>query len=374
LRILILQDYLRNGGTERQSIRLAQGFHSRGHGVSLVTFRPGGSLSATVGAVGQRALQRKDTGWDWFAPGLRRTVRREAADVVLAMGRMANCHLGLLVESIHRRAGRPGIALATFRTGKPIPWLYRRSVRRADQVIANSQEAAVGLAGRLGLAPAKVSVIHNPLVFAGGVAPDRRVEIRAKVRVEQGAGPRTTVLLCVAMFRPEKNQRELVEIAAGLPEGSDWQLWLAGDGPARAACAARSRELGLAERVRFLGFQSEPGALYAAADVAVHASQSEALSNFLIEAQAAGVPVVAYDAQGIGECVVPGHTGWVIPRDDRTAFRAAVTRLASLPEATRAELAAEAERFARARFDPDQQIDAHLELFARVAARQQISH
>ena len=55
------------------------------------------------------------------------------------------------------------------------------------------------------------------------------------LRTAHGASPATTIFLNVAMFRPEKNQRELVEIAAGLPIDLDWQLWLAGDGPARAA-------------------------------------------------------------------------------------------------------------------------------------------
>ena len=57
------------------------------------------------------------------------------------------------------------------------------------------------------------------------------------------------MLACVAMFRREKNQQELVEIAAGLPPGLDWQLWLAGEGPELAACralAARLRSFAIA--------------------------------------------------------------------------------------------------------------------------------
>jgi glycosyltransferase involved in cell wall biosynthesis len=189
------------------------------------------------------------------------------------------------------------------------------------------------------------------------------------LRAQHGAGPGTTVLLNVAMFRPEKNQRELLEIAVGLPASTDWQLWLAGDGPARAACEARAKELGpLADRVRFLGFHANPAPLYAAADVAVHASWSEALSNFLIEAQAHGLPAVAATAQGIRECFLPGETGWEIPRGDHAAFRAALTRLMADPPAERARRSAAAREFARGRFDPARQVDAYLQLFARLAA------
>src|SRR5206468_3719863 len=96
----------------------------------------------------------------------------------------------------------------------------------------------------------------------------------------------------------------------------------------------------------------DPGPLYAAADIAVHASSSEALSNFLIEAQAHGLPAVAYDAQGIGECFVPGKTGWVIPRHDRAAFSTALLALMAEPAPARAERAAAAREYARTTFDP----------------------
>jgi glycosyltransferase involved in cell wall biosynthesis len=174
------------------------------------------------------------------------------------------------------------------------------------------------------------------------------------------------VLLNVAMFRPEKNQRELIEIVSGLPESLDWQLWLAGDGPARADCERLAAEKNLGTRVKFLGFFRDPTPLYCAADLAVHASWSEALSNFLIEAQAHGLLAVAYEAQGIRECFVPGRTGWAIPRDDRTAFRATLTRRMSEPVTAHAERSADARTFARTTFDPARQVAAYLDLFARL--------
>ena len=99
MKILVVQDYLRSGGTERQSILLAGAFASAGHASTLLTFRPNGPLAATVNpAVAQQALQPCNTGLDWFAPDLSRTVRSIAPDVVLCMGRMANCYAGGLQE------------------------------------------------------------------------------------------------------------------------------------------------------------------------------------------------------------------------------------------------------------------------------------
>lgn len=364
MKILIVQDYLRSGGTERQSVLLAQAFDAQGHTTTLLTFRPGGALCGTLApSVKYRALQPFDTGLDWFAPGLFNAVEAATPDLILCMGRMANCYAFTLRTLVQDRW--PGTAVvATMRTGKALPYFFRRSLRAATHVVANSHEARTTLTRNYGVPADKISVIHNSLVFPTSATLDTAAALRA----QQGATATTTILLNVAMFRPEKNQRELIQLAAGLPDSSDWQLWLAGEGPARAACEQLAAELGLKKRVRFLGFLRDPTPVYAAADIAVHASASESLSNFLIEAQAHGLPCIAYAAQGIGECFIPGRTGWVIPRDDRTAFRNALAPLFQLTPTARAELATAARAYARTTFDPDRQVAAYLELFNRLKA------
>lgn len=362
MKILIIQDYLRNGGTERQSVLLANAFAAAGHPVTLLTFRPGGRLEPTLDpTVNRLALQPFDTRLDWYAPGLRRTVDVLDPDVILCMGRMANCRAGAIVTGIEDR--RPDTAvIATMRTGKPLPWLFRRSLRRVDHVIANSAAAREVLIREHAVPSDRIALIPNPLVFPPERADEAVAADRAAWRAREGAGPGTTVLLNVAMFRPEKNQAGLIQTAAALPPDLDWQLWLAGDGPARAACVALADRLGLAQRVHFFGFHADPGPLYAAGDVAVHASRSESLSNFLIEAQAHGLPAVAYDARGIGECFLPGDTGAVIPPGDTAAFAAAVGRFARAG----ADVRARARAFARSTFSAPQQVQAHLDLFAKL--------
>ena len=360
MKILVVQDYLRSGGTERQSVLLANAFAAAGHAATLLTFRPGGALTGTVAKnVTFRALQFLDLGLDWFAPGLRRAVTATAPDIVLCMGRMANCHAGGLQKKF------PAIpVVATMRTGKPLPWFFRRSLRLARHVVANSHEARDNLVAHHAIAAEKISVIHNSLIFPGESALARHHALRS----EHSATASTTVLLNVAMFRPEKNQRELIEIVAGLPASLDWQLWLAGAGAARAACEQLVAEKNLGARVKFLGFHRDPTPLYCAADLAVHASWSEALSNFLIEAQAHGLPAVAYDAQGIRECFVPDRTGWAIARDDRAGFHTALSRLIAEPAAMRATRSTEARTYARTTFDPARQVATYLELFQKLAA------
>lgn len=361
MKILILQDFLRSGGTERQSVLLANAFAAAGEEVTLLTFRPGGALAATVAPeVRLRALQPLDLGLDWLAPGLPAAVASLAPDLILCMGRMANCRAGGL-----QRAFPAAAVVATMRTGKPLPGAFRRSLGEVRAIVANSHEARDTLERDHAVPAGRIHVIHNALVFP----PRPEAPDADGVRAAHGAGPTTRVLLCVAMLRPEKNQRELIEIAAGLPRRTDWQLWLAGDGAARAECARTAQAAGVAERVKFLGFQANPAPLYAAADVAVHASASEALSNFLIEAQAHGLPVVAYDAQGNRECFSPGRTGWAIPRGDQAAFRKELERCLGLGPEARRTLAAEAREHARSRFDPARQAAAYLQLFRQLAQR-----
>ncbi|HXQ79779.1 MAG TPA: glycosyltransferase [Opitutaceae bacterium] len=356
MKITVLQDHLRSGGTERQSILLCREFGVLGHAALLVTFRPGGRL-AGPGPARPLSLQSFDTGVDWFAPGLLRTVLGTAPDIVLCMGKTANCFAG----RIQRRASGGGLGtrvVATLRAGGRLPWFYYSSVRRAAHVVANSREAAAELVSRHGFDPGRVSAIHNALAFPA--SPGARDE---QLRAGLGAGPGSTVLLSVGMFRPEKNQRALVEIAAGLRADWDWRLWFLGDGPELARCARLAARTGAAGRIRFLGFQPDPVAYYRAADIAVHASREEALSNALIEAQSNGLPAVACQALGIRECMVAGRTGFVVAQGDHEGFRAALARLASDTPAERAERAGEARAFARGAFDPATQVGAHIGLF-----------
>lgn len=300
MRILIFQDILRSGGTERQSVLLANELAEAGHSVTLLTIRPGGKLRDTVARnVNLRTLQPFDTGLDWFAPGLAVSIEEEAPSVVLCMGRMANCYAGRI-----QRRNPDAVVVSTMRTGKPLPLLFRQSLQVTRHVVANSLEAAQILKDQYAAPPEKITVIHNALVFPpeNFKRTAKRSDEALALRRKFGAGAATAVLLNVAMFRPEKNHRELVEIATRLPRGADWQLWLAGDGPTHTACAHLIAERNLEAKVKLTGFFPDPRLLYRAADIAVMASSSESLSNFLIEAHAHGLPSVAYAVTGGAEC------------------------------------------------------------------------
>ena len=145
MKILVVQDYLRSGGTERQSLLLAHAFAAADHATTLLTFRPGGALSTTVPpAIARITLQPFDCGLDWFAPGLLRTAHTHAFDVILCMGRMANCYAGGLQNRLAATA-----VVGTMRTGKRLPALFRRSLRSVRHIVANSHDARTTLIAHL---------------------------------------------------------------------------------------------------------------------------------------------------------------------------------------------------------------------------------
>lgn len=361
MKILVLQDYLRSGGTERQSVLMARAFRGGGHTVQLVTFRPGGALQGTLGDLAHYPLQVFDTGLDWYAPGLRAIVEEFGPEIVLCMGRIANCYAGLVQRWLKAKFPE-SVVIATMRTGKPLPWLFRRSLRAARHVVANSDEARRTLVERYRIPAGKISVIRNALVFAPRVetGPGRISDRSQSVRSEFGIPANVVVLLWVGMFRPEKNQRGVIQIVAQLPPELDWQLWFVGDGPERQSCETLARQLGVQKRIKFFGFRADPTPLYTAADVAVLTSRSESLSNFLIEAHAHGVPSVAYGVTGVLEC-----GGQVVNPEDQEAFVEALLPFLRLPEVRRAE-GDRVAAYAREHFSPSAQASAYLDLFLRL--------
>ena len=137
------------------------------------------------------------------------------------------------------------------------------------------------------------------------------------------------LILALGRLHPNKGFDVLLEALATLP---DHWLWLAGDGPLREALGARAETLGMAERVRFLGWRDDVPALLAAADILVCPSRSEPLGNVIIEAWAHGVAVVASDAEGPRHLIEDGRNGLLVPKEDAPALAAAI-RAAGSPAA-----------------------------------------
>jgi glycosyltransferase involved in cell wall biosynthesis len=173
------------------------------------------------------------------------------------------------------------------------------------------------------------------------------------------------VFVDVAGFRPGKGQETLLRLFAALPREQPWQLWLVGDGPRRRRCEELARQLSVESRVRFWGHHKQPRPFYAGADCAVHASRYESMPNFLVEAQIAGLPVVAMRAGGVGETFVPGASGFLLEPGDLAGFADSVQLLLNDGQLRR-RMGETGAANARELFDPEANIRAYLELFERL--------
>jgi glycosyltransferase involved in cell wall biosynthesis len=130
--------------------------------------------------------------------------------------------------------------------------------------------------------------------------------------------------LALGRLHPNKGFDVLLAAVAQVP---GLYLWLAGEGPLRAALRRQAATLGIANRVRFLGWRDDVGALLAACDVLVCSSRREPLGNTIIEAWAAKKPVIACAAPGPAELIEHDETGLLVPVDDAGALAAALRRL-----------------------------------------------
>ncbi len=132
------------------------------------------------------------------------------------------------------------------------------------------------------------------------------------------------LLLALGRLHANKAFDVLLHAVVKLPTA--W-LWLAGEGPEDERLRRLARDLGVAQRVRFLGWRKDVPALLAACDLLVCPSRHEPLGNVILEAWAQSRPVVAAAAQGPSALINEGETGLLVPKDDALALAAALTRV-----------------------------------------------
>lgn len=153
--------------------------------------------------------------------------------------------------------------------------------------------------------------------------------------------------LALALGRLHENKGFDVMLEA-LVQVPGLYLWLAGDGPLRGELERRAHDLGVASRLRILGWRTDAAALFATADFLVCPSRHEPLGNVILEAWAAGVPVLATASEGPRALIATEETGLLVPVGDSDALAAAMRRLAAdralrfrLAEAGRATFASQ---------------------------------
>jgi glycosyltransferase involved in cell wall biosynthesis len=189
-----------------------------------------------------------------------------------------------------------------------------------DELVANTEDIAEWIVGQ-GWPAGRVRHIPN---FAAA-PPDGAPADRASLETPADA----PLLLAMGRLHESKAHDVSLQALAALP---DAYLWIAGVGPLEAKLKAMAEALGVAGRVRFLGWRTDPSALYRAADVCVFPSRYEPLGNVVIQAWAHGLPVIAAASQGPAALIEDGRDGILVPVDDAEALAAGVRRVLSEPK------------------------------------------
>ena len=171
----------------------------------------------------------------------------------------------------------------------------------------------------------------------------------------------------VSNFRPVKRVTDVVEVFARLLSSVPARLVMVGDGPERPRALERAEELGVEDRVLFLGKHVSVDELLSCCDLFVLPSESESFGLAALEAMACGAPVVASRVGGLPEVVEEGEAGHLLPVGDVEGMAAAAVTILS-DGATWRRMSASARDTAVSRFDADKVVPAYEDLYREVVA------
>jgi glycosyltransferase involved in cell wall biosynthesis len=181
--------------------------------------------------------------------------------------------------------------------------------RRQRHLIACSAAVKKDLIAK-GISAERITVMHYPV----DPADMKATQSPAAIRAEFGAERDTPVIGTFAHLSLKKGYRELVQAAQlVLRRMPTAQFWCFGDGPLRPELEATTRELGIADRFKLIGFRRDVPDLMRAIDVMCLPSHREPFGLVYVEAGLAEKPVIACDAGGAPEIIFPGDTGFLIP-------------------------------------------------------------
>jgi glycosyltransferase involved in cell wall biosynthesis len=312
------------GGGERLAMGLASTLAARGHKVVLCVTRVSSVEDrAPLERAGVRvlSLQRQGRLRLWAFRPLVKLLRDESVDVIHAHKFGSNVW-GVLLG----RLCRVPVIVAHEQT-----WSYKGQIHRvvfdaligrfASTFIAVSSADRDRMISREHVPASKITVIPNAYIPRSDSADG---DLRAELAIPDSA----PIVGTVAVLRPQKALHVLLEAFAkidGLPVHP--HLVIAGDGESREELQARAWELGIDDRVSFLGSRQDLGRLLDAFDVAAMSSDFEGTPLFALECMSAGKALVATDVGGLPELIEDGRDGLLVPRRNSDAMAAAIGSL-----------------------------------------------
>jgi glycosyltransferase involved in cell wall biosynthesis len=369
LNVLQFLTLLAIGGTERQVLNLVQGLDTTRFNIEVACLKRWGALLPEMEATGVPITEYKTTSLynhvaAWNQMKFLRHLRKGKVDIVHTYGFYSN----VFALAPARLAGAAAVLASIRDTGEHQTPMQKRIeklfCRMADRIVTNAEAVRKRLTDE-GYESEKIVVIHNGIELT---RYDRKPTALALHR-ELGVAPTTPLVGVFARLNELKGVEYFLRAAAGLIQHfKNVRFLIVGDGASRPELERYVKQLGLSEHVVFLGFRLDVPTLLSEISVSVLPTLSEGLSNSLLEAMAASVPVVATSVGGNPEVVETGVTGFLVPPRDADALAQAIGQFLEQPAlATKFGLAGR-ERVSK-RFALEQMTRATERLYEELAQR-----
>ena len=370
------------GGTERQVMNLATGLDPARFDLHM-------GCNGKVGALLEEATSRGIPVEEYAIKSLynlgamharlrlSRYIREHAIEIVHSYGFYSN----LFAIPAARLAGAPVVIASIRDCGEALTGAQRRVqkmfCRMADCILANAEGVRRWLISE-GYPARKIQVIRNGIVRPMPVA----VEETGKLRQEFGIAADTRLIAVCSRLTPMKGLEHFLEAASIVGRSRTNVRFLViggpshiGDGSYKAELERYAASLGLENKVIFTGFRTDVAKILPEIDISVLPSLSEGLSNSLLEAMSAGVPVIATRVGGTPEAVENGRSGLLIRPGDSGALIQAMNEMLDNPEAAR-RMGEEGRNRASSRFSVEKMVRETEALYFRLlsASRARVCH
>ena len=366
-RVVLLIPTLDRSGAEKQCTLLATRLPRDEFDVHVIALTRGGPHADDLHAagipltvIGKR--MRLDPSSYWR---LRSTLKRLQPDILHTWLFAANAY-GRLCASVIPKA-RLVVSercVDSWKSGWQL-WLDRRLIARTDRLVGNSP-AVVDFYHDLGVPREKLACIPNGIDLPAEVDRDAR---RSALLEELQLSPETFLGGYIGRLAPQKRVQDLIWAVETLRQIREHlQLVLIGDGPERERLEVFARTVHCSGHVQFLGHRNDAVRFLPAMDAFFLASSFEGMSNSIMEAMAAGVPVVASDIPSNRELVVPGETGFLYKLGDTVGIMQYMRRLIDEPDLG-PRLGAAGRQRIRDQFHVQKMLDGYADLYRQLTGR-----